>query len=452
MKKIVFVIIFAILLTSCSTQKPIKLPKIALPATKDNNTLVDTSWWRLFGDRQLSKLINSALKNNDNLLIAKQRLKEAQMLYSISQSNLYPSIDLSASFSRNKYPKYTRKPISNSYSTSAVFTYNPDFFGKLTSLKQASFERFLAQKEQLRSVKLNITQSISNSYIDLCLTEKLLNINRKISKAAEDLNTINKKLLKAGLIAQTELNNSAIFLLNTKQSLQSLLLTKKIELSGLAVLLGKNPKEMFDFNINCSKLPEPIQPPAFLPSEVIKKRPDIMAAEKNLLASGFDFKAKERELFPSITLTTETGFNSAKLNKLIRPDSEFFSIALQLIEHLFSFGKVSKQIKLAKLKQKEAALIYIKTIKEAFKEIHDCLQNLKTTKQNLKNQQAILKNQQAILNTIIKKYTIGLANKSELLKGQISYLKQLQNTETLKAQYIKALVNLYVALGGGWKQ
>ncbi|WP_022670717.1 TolC family protein [Hippea alviniae] len=451
MKRLI-VFVLAVFLYSCSIKTASVKPNLQLPKAQKGDTFIDANWWEKFNDKRLVYFVNKALKNNSDLLIAFEKIKQLKAEYGISKANMLPSVDASASMGRAQKSKrlYPYAKPTDDYNLKGSITFEPDLFGKLNSARKSQLYKLLAQKEYAKEIKLNLISQVAETYFDLCSTGMSLKLYEKMLSNTRKILDLTRKKYEIGLASVDDVKNAQITLLKLKTTIDSLKEKFKQDRATLEFLIGSQPKDIFSSKTFSCTLPEPIEIPSFMPSEVIKKRPDIQVALNNLKASEFNLSSQKAKLLPSFNLTVEGGYESNKFREWVMPNTRLWDIFLNALMPIFEFGRIENQIKQADSLRKQALLNYVKTVKNAFREIYVDLSSISTLKSKL-NSATVSKNDAcSIYENSKKRYENGLEDIVSLLKSKNLCIEHSIGLLNAKSDYLKAEVELYKALGGGW--
>lgn len=452
-------VLSTLLLMGCSFTPEFKKPEINLPSTitpedsrKPMGTLtMEEPWWKQFNDPYLDRLIQEALRNNDDLQIATARIEQAGALLGISSAELYPVITASGSITRSDASEEVRNGggTKNTFTISSMVSYEIDLWGRLKNKKEADLRRLLSTKAARDSIEISLISSVISTYFNLISIEKQINTAQEIMDRQGDIYEFRQKQFNHGLIDELVLEQSRAEYESTRVLVETLKAQKESTLSSLSVLTGKSPMEMFEDKIEVSgELPEQI-PLLFAPSELLLKRPDIIQAEENLRAADLEIGAARASYFPSISLTGSAGLQSNELSSLIQSSASFWNIGAILTGTVLDFGRTKNTVMLREAQKKEAIVQYVKTVRTAFKEVYDGLRNLEQSVKKLTAQRSQLDSLEKVKNLAEKKYERGLTDYLTVLDSQRGYLNARLNLIRLQAEVINNHVFLYKALG--WK-
>ena len=450
MKKLLTLLLFAVL-TSCSFTPKMNLPKLHLPDNSTRGIKITKQWWKRFNDETLNRLVNEAIKNNEDLMLAYEKIKEAKTAYDITKANLMPVVSAQMDISRTKYPKNTYPTgIYNSYTLTGQVSYEPDFFGKLTNATKAQLQILLSKEAYARFVKISLISKLITTYFQLCATDIKIKNTRNILKTEEELLKIADRLYKNGLLneAKVELQRKALSL--ARNNLLELEKLRKVLNGELVFLTGGKSNSIFNKQIVCKHVQNPLPLPAFVPLKVITERPDILKSLYELKAENYNIGVAMSKFFPDITITGQYGYESEKFHELIVPNAKFWNLALELVQPIFEFGRIKKGVKLAKIRKKQAAINYIKTVREAFLDIHNSLISVYSAKKNLINNEQSLDSERNIYSIKEKLYKNGLIDRRTLLSEKLILLNAENSVIQSKLNYLISEVKLYKSLGGRW--
>lgn len=450
-------ILIALVSISCSLNSAMKKPELELPSTiiedSKGESRIPSAWWKQFNDQLLDKLIDEALRNNDDLMIAASRIDQAGALLGLSSAELYPFITASGSVTSRE----ASDEVSNgggtksTFSVSGMVSYEIDLWKRLKNKKEADLRRLLSTRAARDSIEISIISAVASTYFNLISIEKQIETAQEIMNRQKDIYEFRLKQFVHGIIDELVLVQSKAEYESTMVLLETLKAQRENIKSSLLILIGKSPKEIFEGEIKISKdLPQQIPLPS-IPSESLLKRPDIVQAEEGLRAANLEISAARARYFPSIALTGALGLTSNELNNLLRSSASFWNIGASVVGTIFDFGRTKSTVMLREAQEKEAMLQYVKTVRMAFKEVYDSLRNLEQSLKRLEAQKTQLLSLERILKLAEKKYERGLTDYLTVLDSQRGYLNARINLIKLKTEVLNNQVSLYKALGGGWE-
>ena len=461
-------------LIGCDFAPKLKVPRPELPVKKEfypasqGSFKLSWGWWKNFKNPELNKLIDLALKHNEDLKIAAIKVEEALALSELNKAQLYPLLGYKGQVSRSELPKNTEKSIEElaqalkvpftlesprtSYNLIFSVSYELDFWGKLKNQRRSSLAKVLSLKAAQDTVKISLISGIITLYFNGVALKKEIELAKKIEQDLKRVWEIEKRKLKCGLANEAEVYKAEAQYEEAKKLVQELSETLERVKADLAFLVGMSPKELFNAQIQFKgDLPKNLKIPSFLPSEVLLKRPDIQMAEAQLKAANFDVGVAKALYFPDITLTGTLGSLSSKLKDLIESPSYFWSLGSGFTGPILDFGRTKARVKYAEAKKKEALINYIKTVKQAFKEVYQGLTSVEYGKKILNLQEKRIKSLQKNLEIAKKMVDTGLSDDLTMLSVEVEVLREKMKLIEAKNNLVKSYIYLYKALGSGLK-
>ncbi len=480
-KLILVLVIFGFFFYGCDLAPKMKTPELNLPSKEKFLPIqaqprfkLTWKWWKEFNNPELNKIIEIALKNNDDLKIASSRLEEVIAFYGLKKAELYPLIGYNPGISRTKIPEAIEDKINNlttglamaggvrgiqiqsfenpqtSYSLLTSVSFELDFWGKLRNAKKAALHRVLATKAAKETIELSLVSTIVELYYTNVALQKELEIVKKLENHLENILKLQKEKEKIGLINKISVYKSQTELEKIRKLKETLEKNKKDTEVMLAFLIGKSPKDFFEGSLKITgDIPKNLKIPAMLPSEVLLSRPDIIQAEEELKATNFEIGVAKAMYFPEISLTGYLGSMSSEFKKIIENENIFWSIGASLKGPIFDFGRTKAYIKQTEARKKAALFKYIKTVKNAFKEVYSAFLEVEYQKKVFKNTSSQVKNAKNILDIVKNQYKAGLVDKITFSNIENAYLQSELSFIQAKLSLFKSYVKLYKALGGG---
>jgi multidrug efflux system outer membrane protein len=452
-----------LLLTGCIVGPKYKRPTAAVPDSHrglDPNagpqttaSLGDQRWWTVFDDPQLQALIREALVQNYDLRIAAVRVLQAQAALGITRADQFPTIAGGVSafnerFQRTRVtPEFETSPIQVNLS----LAWELDFWGKFRRATEAARADLLATEWGQRAVMSSLVSNVASAYFQLLE----LDLEMAISRSTLDSR---KESLRLVEIRQRGGNTS---LMDVRQSEQLVYtaaaaipdLERRIEQQEnfISILLGKNPAPVTRGKPLAENIVPPTVPPG-LPSSLLVRRPDIQSTEQQLIAANARIGVARAAYFPQITLTAVGGYQSPALSNLFTGEAGFWSFGGQLLQPIFTAGRIRSGVRLAEAQQEQAVLVYQQTIQQAFREVADSLVAYRKN-QEFRAQQELLTNAaQDAIRLANSRYRGGVTSYLEVLDSDTRYFDAKIGLAQAQLSERQALVQLYNALGGGWQQ
>ena len=410
-------------------------------------------WRTLFNDPALQQLIESALLNNRDLRVAALNVEAFQAQYRIQRADLLPAVSANASESRQRMPpSVTRSKamINSTYAVNlGVSAYELDFFGRVRSLSEQALQTWLATEQARRSAELSLVANVANAYLTWRADQELLELTRQTLAADEQslrLTTRNRDAGKSSALeqaqAKTSVDSSRANLARYKRQVAQ-------DLNSLTLLVGAPVPEQLPAQPLASDLIR--QLPAGLPSDLLQRRPDILQAEYQLKAANANIGAARAAFFPSVSLTASAGTSSRDLSGLFSAGSGAWTFQPQINLPIFNAGSLRASLDYSKLQKDVAVAEYEKSIQTAFQEVANGLAARSTYQQQLQAQRDLVQATQDYYNLAQHRYQNGVDSSLTFLDAQRSLFSSQQGLITDRLAQLVAEVNLYTALGGGWR-
>lgn len=455
-----------------------KVPAIVQPAesravptaysnSTDTTNMAAIKWQSFFTDPNLVNLIDTALKNNQELMITLKEIEIAKNDIRFRQGQLLPKVGVRAGLGVEKVGRYTSQGAGDAstdiapgkefpdplmdYTVAAYANWEVDIWKKLHNAKKAAVSRYLSTIEGKNFVLTNLIAEVANSYYELLALDNQLDIvkeNIKLQKNALEIIKIQKEATR---VTELPVQKFKAEVLNS-QSLEFELLQKIKETENkINFLLGRYPQDIPRAKSNFLNL----TPPAVysgIPSQLLANRPDIKKAELELTAAKLDVKVARAEFYPSFDITGAVGFQAFKPSYLVKfPESMLYSLVGDLAAPLINRNGIKAEFSSANLRQFQAMYNYERTILNAYLEVSTELSNIGNLEKGyeLKTQEVTaLAKSIDISNDLFKS---ARADYLEVLMTQRDALAaKLELIETKKKQ-LNAVTNVYRNLGGGWK-
>jgi len=412
-------------------------------------------WWRVFNDETLNGLEDEAAKNNQNLAAIAARVQQARSTARIAGAALLPQINNATGARREKLnaaafgqPASTSLPVVNDVSSIFTLDYELDFFGGLRNTKKAAKQDAESAEAQLQSARLALQADVADMYFSLQSLDSEIEILKRGVQIRTDSLDILKKRVNVGNITELDVSTSVVDLETTRSQLESAQQDRQSTEHALAVLLGKAPSE---FNFEHAKLTAkvPTIPPG-LPSGLLQRRPDITAAQHDLIAANARIGVAKAAFFPRIALTGSGGWESNTLSDLFKWDSRSWSLGPTMSLPIFQGGRNVANLGRSRAAFDEAVATYRERVLESFRDVEDSLTALKTLEAQSRSQ---------VVSADAAKQAEKIAN-LRYDSGDLGYLETISarrdalDTERLGVQIhrarLTATILLIRALGGGW--
>jgi len=463
-------VLLILLLSACASKKAINPQKIIseeIPEQWGLESVVDvdisTIWWNEFQDDKLDQFLEQFLDRNINLEQAMLNTKIAKQGSVISTSNLFPSLGISASANESEQNSAGFPPIfatllgsqsddittftQENYNLSLSTQWEIDLWGKLRQGRLAGRQQYLSAKYNYVYYQLSLTSEATKLYFSIVeATQIAQNAKQKYNNAKIIFDLYTSRYNK-GVAPLKTLQQSEMILNLAKNDLEN----KKSIANSLSreakVLIKEYPNLSLDIATNFPKSIPNI--PQFLPADIIKRRPDLIASQYELLASKALNKQATRSLYPSFSLVGSTGASS-NIQDLLNDDFSVWSKGISLFAPVFNAGKLIANKKVAKNKKEIAMLNFVNNLLSAYKEVESGLEFNSTSELSLKNLKENILLSESIYNTTLDEFSKGVASIEDVINANNALFDNKNILATSERIRIEQRINLILSLGGGF--
>ncbi len=425
------------------------------PVAIATNPAIDPQWWTLFQDATLNDLVDQALKNNADLRQAVARMEQADAVAREAGAAFLPEIDGSAAGSNTKASTKTATyssampRIRNTRSAGLSTSYELDVWGRVRRANEAAKATLLASQYSRDSIRLSVAGAVTATYLNLRSLDAQLAISEETVKTREESLKLVKMRVDAGYASPLDGYQAESALAAAQAQLIEQRRQRTLAVHQLA-LLTANPELKIAAG-DLRQLPLPPQPPEGLPSDLIEGRPDVMMAEQELVATNAGIGVAKAGYFPKFTLTGSIGSESKTLSDLFSAGSGTWSLGLGALMPILDFGRTSARVDQAKALNQQSLIAWQNALQTAYKEVRDALVSLREDGEAEKAQASRVVSARKALDISQLRYEAGHAGYLEVLDSQRSFNDaQLAMIATRQAR-LGAAVDLFKALGGGWK-
>lgn len=421
----------------------------------NNGQDIPADWWTLYHSKQLNQLIEEGLKNSPNLAAAKATLRQAQEnLRAQWGSLLLPSANMQLGYERTRFSaQQFGSPVSNLfnlYSAQVFVAYNLDVFGGARRQVEAYRAQVDYEGYELMAAQLTLTSNIVTTAVTAAAQKAQIKATHQlISSAKKQLNLINQQFLLGGASKENVLAQDTL-LQQTIATLPPLEKSLAQSQHALSVLIGCLPSETNLPEIHLDDLTLPSQLPVSLPSNLIKQRPDIQAAEALLHQASAQVGVSTAKLFPQFPISANYGYTSDKLNDLFTAFRNTWAYGIAPAQTIFQGGALLAQRRAAIAAMDTAFAQYRQTVLQAFQNVADSLRAIEADAKELKAQKKAETAALGSLNLTRKQFKLGAINYISLLNAEQQYQQIVINRIQAEAARYNDTAALFQALGGGW--
>lgn len=415
---------------------------------------MNLGWQDFFQDPQLQRLIGIALANNRDLRIAALNVEAYRSLYGIQRAAAFPDVTADGSGSRTRTPEGLsptgEATTGGQYSATLGVAWELDLFGRLNSLSAQALEEYLASEATQRSVQISLIASVANSYLTWQADRELLAVTAQTLEAYENSLSLVQRSYDVGVASTLELTQArtAVETARSAQAQYRRLVAQ--DRNALTQLLGQNiPLDGVEAGGLDMELLADL--PVGLPSELLFKRPDVVAAEHQLLAANASIGAARAAFFPSIRLTGAAGSASNDLSELFDSGSGYWNFMPSISIPIFNAGRLRANLDYTEISRDIRVAQYEQTIQDAFRDVADGLAAHETYAEQVQAQRNLLDVSERYYQVAEQRYRTGVDNHLTLLDAQRQLLSAQQQLVNDRRNQLISEVNLFKALGGGWQ-
>jgi outer membrane protein, multidrug efflux system len=436
-------------------------PDIAPAATVQSNvvSIADEQWPAVFQDPTLQRLIQDALKNNLDLRIAAQRVLEAQAQVGIVRSQQLPSISGGGSYSALQIPSSLAGTNSDGTPANSAFrgggpsasaAWNLDFWGLYRRQSEAARADLLASEWGQRATRTTLIQSVAEAYFELRSLDAQTTITENTIKARRESLELTQALEEHGAGSLADVSQAEELLHAAQANLPDLRRQIVIQENTISVLMGHAPGAI-DRGLSVEEQPHPEQIPVGVPSQLLERRPDVQQAEARLVAANARIGVARAQYFPQISLTSLGGAASNQLNAIATGPNAYWYAAGSISEPIFDGGRIRSNYRFSKTQEQEVLLEYQKTILNSLKDVSNSLVSYKETRERREELAEQVKSATDAVRLARVRYSGGNTSYLEVLTTDTDlYSAQLLLAQA-QQQEAGSLVQVYAALGGGWR-
>ena len=461
------------LLMGCTVGPNYKTPEVAVPAgwtepSSSGGLPADSKWWQAFGDSTLDKLVHDATAQNLDVAQALDRLGEARANLGATRAGLFPSVDASASWtasrglSNNVADNSTNATtVSSSSSTSAAnsttsslgldASWELDLWGKTRRSVEAYKADTEAAEADLRSARLSVLGDVAKAYIDLRTAQARLEVGDGAVARYRDTLALTQARSRAGLVGETDVFKARGSLAGAEANLPSLRSAAAEARHKLAVLMARPPAELDGWlNVRQAMPRFQGQIDAGIPADLLRRRPDVVKAERKLAAATARIGVAQANLLPAITLTGNIGASQTNIGGVSVGVPGTWSIGPSISLPIFNAGKLNAQTDAAVAQTNQAAGAYRAAVLTALQDVENGFANYRADRQKVDRLAGAVSDYANALRLAKDLYARGLTSFLDVLEAEQSLYSNQDSLVSAKGQVLKDIVAIFKALGGGW--
>lgn len=405
---------------------------------------VRSGWWRSFDNPELNALVEHSLMGSFDLQAAMARIERARGVAEIAGAPLYPSLDLNGTASKGS--------ASGSGHFSSLFaeaSYEIDFWGKYRATSHSAEALTQATTFDAETVALTLSASVADTYFEILSLQERVRLAQQIADSARQTLTLLEAQAKEGVASELQVQQQRTEVANFEAAVPVLRQRLEQEVHLLAVLIGGTPEQFTvgGQNLNGITIPE-VQ--ADLPATVLRRRPDIQAAEARLISANFDVGAARAALYPNISLTAQGGVASGSLGNFF-PATALWNLAANLVQPLFEGGRLQGQLKVDRAHAIELAATYRQTVVSALQDVEDSLTAVTHLKELETFNEAAIHSARRASELANAQFQFGAADFLTVLTTERTRYQAEDALLQVRLQRLQAAVGLFRSLGGGFE-
>ncbi len=463
----------ASLLVGCTVGPNYHTPEVAVPAawtepSSSGGLRADSKWWQAFGDDTLDRLVQTSTAQNLDVAQALDRLGEARADLGATRSGLFPSVDASASWTASRGVGYgvagnsaNATTVASSSSTSVVgsttssigldASWELDLWGKTRRSVEAYKADAEAAEADLRSARLSVLGDVAKAYIDLRTAQARLEVGDSAVAGYRDTLALTQARVRAGLVSETDGLKARGSLAAAEANLPPLRSAAAEARHKLAVLMARPPAELDGWLNVRQALPQfQGQIDAGIPADLLRRRPDVVKAERKLAAATARIGVAQANLLPAITLSGNVGASQTSIGGISIGVPGTWSIGPSITLPIFNAGKLSYQADAAVAQANQAAGAYRAAVLTALQDVENGFANYRADRQKVDRLASAVSDYANALGLAKDLYARGLTSFLDVLEAEQSLYGNQDSLASAKGQVLKDVVTIFKALGGGW--
>lgn len=445
-------------LTGCTVGPDYHPPRPDMPAawsgTTDTKDARLSHWWRNFHDPELTQLVQEAFAANLDLRLAEARLRESRAARGVVAGNLWPAANASASYQRTRTAASQTTPAKdeNLYQAGFDAIWEMDIFGGVRRNIESADATIRAAQEGLCDVRISLAAEVARNYIQLRGFQQQINVARENLKAELHTAEITRKKQQAGFVSTLDVANADTQVATTRSQIPVLQVSAQQAIYALSVLLARPPASLLG-ELSATK-PLPVTPPEVpvgLPSDLLRRRPDIRMAEAQLHAATAQIGVATADLFPKFSLTGDLSWQSNLFREWFSNSSRASSIGPSVGWAIFQGGAIRSNIRIQEALRDQAFITYRKTVLTALQDVETELFAYNKEWEHRQALQEAVASSRKALGVATQLYSAGQTDFLNVLQARANLYASQDALVQSNSSICQNLIGLYKALGGGWE-
>ena len=414
---------------------------------------VDDQWWKAFEDATLDSLIHLAMEQNPSVFMAINRMDQAKAQWRISQSDFYPSLTFDGGWNRQQTSGNLGTPQSWSgyYNAAIKMSWQLDVFGVIRQKAKAQKELYAASKEEYNATMVSLCADVATAYFNLREMQQEVDVLKRNAASQEAVVAITETRYKTGLVSKLDVAQAKSVYYSTLASIPATEASVIQYLNTLAVLLGLYPQDVTDALSIAHPLPDYVEPVGVgMPGELLLRRPDVRAAERQVNAQAALLGASKLDWLPEFFLNGSFGYAANDIKDVGKKGSMTWSIAPSMTWTLFNGGQRLNEDRLQRAQLDESINSFNNTVLTAVQEVDNAMSAYKNSIKQIVACREMLYQGKEAFDLSLDLYKQGLTPFQNVLDAQRSLLTYENTLVKAKGYSLVCLVQMYQALGGGW--
>ncbi|MCG9971096.1 efflux transporter outer membrane subunit [Christiangramia crocea] len=458
--KIIFAITGLLSLQSCFVAKDYERPEVVREEfyrtdsiKQDSLNMALISWSEMFTDPLLQDYIEQGLENNIDIRVALQQVLTAEAYAKQGKAGYLPTLNGNGRFTHQELSPNSQFgsffSSINQYEVNTSLSWEADIWGKITSQKRAFEAGYLQSVAAHKAVKTRLIAEIASSYYQLLSLDEQKRITEETIETREKSLETTKALKEAGLLTEVGVKQTEAQLYTAQAILVDLNEQERLIENRLSILLGESPMQIERSTLGGQEITTGLS--IGVPAQLLRNRPDVIAAEFDLINSFQLTNVARSNFYPSITLTATGGFQSLDASKLFDANSLFASIIGGITQPLLNGRQIRTQYEVSQAEQEQSRLNFRRAILEASKEVSDALYSYQAASKKIEIKQKEYEAYEMATEYSEELLNNGLANYLEVLTARQNSLNSRLDLTNARFNQLKSIVDIYRALGGGWQ-
>lgn len=459
--KIITIGLVLLTLQSCFVAKDYSRPETIVEAEyyrtdqlpQDSLSMASVSWKEMFTDSQLQNYIEEGLQNNIDIRVAIEQISIAEAYVKQGKAGYFPTLTGNATYTRQELSENSQ--FGNQFSSldqyqlSGALSWEADIWGKIRSNKRAFQASYLQTVAAHKAVKSRLVANIASTYYQLLALDEQIKITEETIKTRNNSLETTQALKEAGNVTEVGVKQTEAQLYTAQAILIDLKNEARLLENTMSILLGSPMKEISRSTLESQEITAQLK--TGVPSQLLRNRPDVIAAEYNFINAFELTNVARSNFYPSFTLSASSGLQSLDIDDLFSASSLFATITGGLTQPIFNGRKIKTQYEVSQAQQEQARLDFKFTILNASKEVSDAMYSYEAASEKIQVKEKEFEAYSLSTDYSEELLDNGLANYLEVLRARENALNSSLDLVNAKNSQLQAIVDFYQALGGGWQ-